>query len=105
MIHRIDPEEMRRIFNDNDYLEKAQRGELTENIIDDRHPSLPKAQEPFCTQSQMISYIDRDGNEVARVHQYLRPDSTIGASGRPDPKKLFHDGQYYVLKSNPKKSA
>ena len=43
--------------------------------------------EPFCTQSQSISYRDQDDNEVVRIHQYLRPD----------PKRLFKDGVWYRL--------
>jgi hypothetical protein len=50
---------------------------------------------PFCTRSQLISYLDDAGQEVARVHQYLQPDGTLGASGRPDPKRLLHDGILY----------
>ena len=34
---------------------------------------------------------------VAGVHQYLRRDGTIGASGRPDPKELFVNGTLYIL--------
>ena len=33
-----------------------------------------KANEPFCKQTQSISYRDANGDEVCRVHQYLRPD-------------------------------
>jgi hypothetical protein len=66
-------------------------------VLEDRHPALPKASEPYCTHSQMISYRDPDNNEVARIHQYLRPDGSIGASGKPDPKRLLHDGTLYRL--------
>lgn len=95
---RIDPQEMCAIFNDGGYWEKSKTGELTPVILEDRHPSLMKADEPYCTQSQSISYRDKDDNEIVRVHQYLRPDGTIGASGRPDPKRLYKDGTWYRLK-------
>ena len=88
---------MCRIFNDGGYWQKAQAGELQQVVIEDRHPSLMKANEPFCTQSQQVSYRDMEGNEIVRVHQYLRPDQTIGASGRPDPKRLLKDGILYRL--------
>ena len=55
----------------------------------------PKANEPFCTRSQTITYRDRDGRRIAIVHQYLRQDGTLGASGAPDPKKLWQDGVVY----------
>lgn len=45
----------------------------------------------------MVSYRDNDGNEVARVHQYLRTDGTIGASGKPDPKRLLEGRTLYRL--------
>jgi len=34
---------------------------------------------------------------VAVVFQYLRPDGSIGGSGRPDPKFLLRDGVQYVV--------
>lgn len=45
----------------------------------------------------MIEYLDTAGNRVALVHRYLRPDGTLGASGKEDPKALMHDGVYYIL--------
>jgi hypothetical protein len=99
---RIAPSEMQKIFNDGEYWERSQRGELSVVILENRHPSLMKAKEPLCTQSQMLSYRDGAGYEVARVHQYLRPDGTIGASGKPDPKRVFKDGELYRLQKTPK---
>ncbi len=89
------------IFNDGGYWERAKSGEFVQVLLEDRHPSLMKAAEPFCTQSQMVSYRDKDGNEIVRVHQYLRPDKSLGASGRPDPKRLWKDGRLYRLKKRP----
>lgn len=31
------------------------------------------------------------GVEIARAHRYLRPDGTLGASGKPDPKLFSTD--------------
>ena len=61
----------------------------------ERHPSLPRANEPFCTRSQMVSYMV-GGTEIARAHRYIRPDGSVGASGQPDPK-LFFDGATLYL--------
>ena len=94
---RIQASEMQRRFNEGRYWERAQAGEFTMILMEDRHPSLMAADEPFCTHSQMVSYRDTENNEIARVHQYLRPDGKIGASGRPDPKRLFEDGTLYRL--------
>jgi len=90
------------MFNDGHYWERAQKGELTMVTIENRHPALTLANEPFCTYSQMVSYRDQDNNEIARVHQYLRPDKTIGASGRPDPKRLLIGSTLYRLHKKPK---
>jgi hypothetical protein len=98
IIHRVDPAEICAIFNEGRYWERAQSGEFSQVILEDRHPSLMKANEPYCTLSQSVSYRDANGNEVVRVHQYLRPDQTIGASGRPDPKRLWKDGVWYRLR-------
>lgn len=89
---------MRRRFNDGQYLERAARGELIVVVLppDDR-PAPPEAGQIEGTLSQMISYRDQAGNEVARAHRYLRPDGTLGASGRPDPKRLLQDGVLYRL--------
>lgn len=71
--------------------------------MENRHPSLMAANEPFCTYSQMVSYRDTQNKEIARVHQYLRPDGSIGASEKPDPKRLFEDGVLFRLVKNPQK--
>ena|ERR1700722_2265623 len=102
---RIEPKELQKLFNDGQYWERTKTGELTVKVRDHRHPSLMAAHEPFCTYSQMLSYFDKDGNEVARVHQYLRPDGTVGASGKPDPKRLLKDSILYRLRKAPKKQS
>jgi len=102
-IIRVDASFLQKLFNEGGYWERAQAGDLSMVVLEDRHPSLTLANEPFCTKSQMISY--RDGIlEIARVHQYLRTDGSIGASGRPDPKRLYHDGNLYRLIKKPKTS-
>jgi hypothetical protein len=42
-----------------------------------------------------VSYVNELGHRIFLVHLYLRPDGTIGASGKPDPKWLFEDGIVY----------
>ena len=96
---------MQKMFNERSYWEKTKSGEFTAVTLEHRHPSLTAANEPYCTYSQMVSYRDASGNEMARVHQYLRPDGTIGASGKPDPKRLFVDGTLCRLLRKPKERA
>ena len=57
---------------------------------------MPLAREPYCTRSQIVRYYD-GAHQVAVVHQYMRPDGTIGAWGRPDPKAVLHEGVLYQL--------
>ena len=96
-LKRVSCDEMRKIFNEANYWQKTLDGELIAVLLENRQPSLIAANEPFCTNSQMISYRDTLGYEVARVHQYSRPDGTIGASKRPDPKRVLKDGVLYRL--------
>lgn len=91
----VAPEDLRKRFNDGGYWERAQRGELLEVIVEDGHPSPPSSGEPTCTRSQYVIYLDPEGNKIAEVHQYVRPDGDIGASGRPDPKALLEEGTVY----------
>lgn len=85
------------MFNDGQYWERALTGDLREVLTADTHPDVPlNPNDPPCTRSQYITYFDRDGNKIAGVHQYLRPDGKIGLSGRPEPKRLLVDGVLYV---------
>ena len=81
-------------------MEAVEAGRLTIQLKTDKHPSAPGADEPFCTRSQAVGYFDADGRQVAVVHQYLRQDGSLGASGRPDPKWLLHDGEV-LMPENP----
>lgn len=87
---------MRRIFNENNIWDKVKSGELIAVILESR-TAPADAQQGDKTLSQSISYRDTDGNEIARVHQYLKPDNTLGGSGLPDPKRIFHNGVLYRL--------
>lgn len=72
-------------------------GEFSVVTMKDRHAPHPPPSDPPCTHSQLISYRDQNGQEVARVHQYVRPDNKIGASDKPDPKMLVEGGVLYAL--------
>lgn len=96
----IDEWELRRMFNDRDYWEQVRAGRMKTRLMENGHPSPPLANEPYCTRSQTVAYLDDDENVVVYVHQYLRPDGTIGLSGRPDPKELYEDDTWYVLDAN-----
>ena len=97
-IVRILEAEMRQRFNTAQFNERAQRGELIVVVLPPSdHLAPPSAGQEPGTVSQTISYRDHDGNELARAHRYLKPDGTLGGSGRPDPKRLLQDGVLYRL--------
>ena len=90
--------ELRRLFNEGRYWERKKSGEFFEVFYREGHPSPKDSHEPPCTRSQIIAYVNAQGRQVAIVHQYLRKDGQLGASGCPDPKRLFHRGKLYTLR-------
>jgi hypothetical protein len=97
-VQRITSAELRRIFNDSQLWERAQTGEFEERVLWLSHPAPRRSGEPFCTESQMVGYFETSGNRrrIALVHQYLRPDGSVGASGRPDPKAILDRGTLLI---------
>lgn len=63
----------------------------------DGHPSPDRSGEPYCTRGQTIACTDETGDKIIEVHRYLRRDGSVGASGRLDPKFIFHDGVLYSI--------
>lgn len=95
---------MRAYFNEWRYWERVLDQEFVEFVFSEHAPgpgappSLPEG-----TVSQEVHYFDRRLRRRAIVHQYLQPDRTIGASGKPDPKYLMgEDGTIYRLERKPK---
>jgi hypothetical protein len=87
---------MRTRFNDGSFWENVKEGKWTAVLMESRiSTALP--QETVQITSVMLSYRDENNNEMARVHQYQRPDGSLAASGKPDPKRLFQDGILYRL--------
>jgi hypothetical protein len=78
------------------YLAAFRRGDLTHHI---QRSGLadPTANQPPGTRSEMWWLYERDGTKIALVHVYVKPDGTLGASGKPDPKVLILGDTRYVL--------
>jgi hypothetical protein len=95
----VDEEVIRQYFNDSQFHERAKSGALVTRIKRNSHCLRPPAGEPFCTHSQIVYYYTRNGDLLAIVHQYLRPDGTIGASGLPDPKRLVLQDRIIAVRS------
>lgn len=85
----VEVPEIRNRFNALRLFERLQSGEISQHVKRSRHVDDPAKGEPWCTNSQIAYYYATDGRPLAVVHQYRRPDGTIGASGLPDPKRLF----------------
>src|SRR4029453_81011 len=94
---RVSVEELRQLFNEGRYWERLQAGELRARCRREGHPAPPESGQPYFTQSQGVAYFEKDNKEVARIHQYLRPDGLLGGSGRPDPKRVLQGGILYRL--------
>lgn len=92
-IQRVESRTLQTLFNAEGFWEKVQNWALTAHVISERM-APPAAHQPPGTRSQIVSYRS-GGLEVARVHQYVRPDGTLGGSGKPDPKKLLLNGVLY----------
>src|SRR4051794_12295332 len=82
----VDAQTLRHRFNVLDYHGALLRGELIPLVKKDQI-IRPGTALPVGTRSQLIFYMQGQ-SVVAKVHQYLLPDGTLGASGRPDPKWL-----------------
>lgn len=82
-------ETIRQAFKSCQLWERVKSGEFYQTVFKERHPRPAPKREPFCTWSQMLVYWTQNGQPLALVHQYLRPDGTIGGSGKPDPKRIL----------------
>jgi hypothetical protein len=100
-IQRISSAEMCKRFNDGGYWEKVKSGTLSEVVLESCISKLLQS-ETVEIISEMVSYRDHENNEIARVHQFRRPDGSIAASGRPDPKRLLENGILYRLEKKQK---
>ena len=93
----VSEEALRQRFAEGDYLTRAANGEFGCCLKDEKTPRSDD--EPPGTRSLMVSYLNDALVRIFLVHFYLRPDGTLGASGKLDPKWLFEDGVVYAAES------
>lgn len=86
--------EIRRRFARGDYLNRAYAGEFGCCLT--REKRSQSKDDPPETRSLAVSYVDDAGHRVFLVHFYMRPDGTIGGSGKPDLKWFVEDGIVYT---------
>src|SRR5437016_14262579 len=96
-VARVSAQKLREIFNRGQYWERTQQGEFREVVISSAPASSKSGQRPG-TKSEMIEYRSLT-QRVALVHQFTRPDGSIGGSGRPDPKAVLDGETLYILES------
>jgi len=73
---------------------RVSAGEFTVIVLRS-HSASPLLGMPAGTVSQLIAYLDREGKTIAKARRYLKPDGSLGASGRADPKALIRDDVLY----------
>ena len=95
----VAPDRIRALFNNSQYSEKIKHGLLQKIVLKKTLLQNPNQKgEPEGTYSEVILYQDQGADSFAIVHQYLRPDGRIGASGKPDPKRLKIKGEIYAVR-------
>lgn len=101
----ISEQSIREIYNASQYPTLIANEKLRKEFLRNSHLEEPgKKALPWCTHSQMIRYYDEKDQWVVEVHQYLLPDNTIGASGKPDPKRLRIRGTVFSVNIQKKMS-
>jgi hypothetical protein len=98
-VRTVSVREIRQRFNAGDYARRARVGELRQEVeMDLPFPDWKCNQYglQLGTRSQLVAYYD-DDVVAARVHQFLQPDGTLGASQIPDPKELLVDGEIWIV--------
>lgn len=92
---------IRKKFNESQVPRMIADGKLVPKYLRDeqlKEPEKRRHPEPHGTRSQTIRYSDTNGQWVAVVHQYLRPDGTLGATGKPDPKRLRVGNTVFIVR-------
>ncbi len=101
-VRYVSAETLRRLFNESQFPTMIAQGLLQADYLRNSHLEAPESRgEPFCTHAQMVRYLDQNARWTVEVSQYLRPDGNLGASGKPDPKRLRLGGTIFILDVRP----
>lgn len=88
---RVEASLLRLLFNASNVLGRVQAGSATETVVKNKEVPFDVYRQkgfPPGTRSQFVIY-EQGAEEIARAHRYVYPDGQIGASGRPDPKRIM----------------
>jgi hypothetical protein len=98
-VEEVNEDIIRQYFNKSQILDKVDSGDYSKYYKRNSHLRNPPVGEPYCTHSQIL-YIYNEINQLkAIIHQYERPDGTLGGSGLPDPKRLILSDRILYVKS------
>ena len=99
MIEYIDERNIQTLFNNSEYPEFIRSGRLKQTLLKRSHMQNPDLRQgPHCTHSESHLYTSDDGEYLVVVHQYVKPDGMLGASGKPDPKRMKLEGLIYAVR-------
>ena len=98
-IEEVSSTKLQTEFNNLRIQELADSGELKVVLKRNGHPKNPPEGEPVCTHSQILYYYTLNGDPIAVVHRFLRPDGSIGASGKHDPKRIWLGNRVLFVRS------
>ncbi len=93
----VSRQRIRQLFNDGQYLQRARSGEFRRIVITEYAANSSKTGQPKGTRTQMVAYVNSNDEEIALVHQYVKPDGSFGGSGQPDPKRLRQGDFLYLI--------
>ena len=95
---RVPPSILRQRFNNSELSPLIEAGLLEPKRQEDRHLTDPeRIGEKYCTQHQWKRYVDSDGKIILETSNFLRRDGTLGASGKPDPKRMRVGNRLWIL--------
>jgi hypothetical protein len=92
----VNADALRRLYAEAAIEQREANGDLTTKVVYSKHVDPPLTFAPPCTRSRRKAFFDSNATKVAEVHYYECPDGSIAASGRLDPKEVFHDGNRYI---------
>jgi hypothetical protein len=93
-VEYVSPTIIRERFNNGPYALAIDRGEFRAVILAQNHLRNPAAVGRLpCTWSEVVRYLDTDGNIAVEVHRFVRQGLRLG---RPDPKRL-RDGAVLLV--------
>jgi hypothetical protein len=96
----VSKSELRPKFNDGGLRQLIESGALRAKRLSNRDLKGPNPwQGPICTHSQYVRCLDSHGRLIVEIHRYLGPNGTLGASGKPDPKRLREGNRILAIRA------